>query len=321
MRGYAVSLRGRSVEGVARWRVPARAAQMAWYRFGRPTIAGLTGGADVVHATNFVLPPTGGAPGVVTVHDLSYERDDTWPGGERLRDLVPWSVQRAARVLVPTAVIGSEVVDRLRVDPKRVVVTYEGVAPAFFGATPLGDLALEGLGISRPFALAAGTLEPRKNLGRLLEAWTRAGLPGWQLVIAGPQGWGPAIPETPGVRLLGWLGDDTLPGLYAAAALFCYPSLYEGFGLPPLEAMATGTPAVVGRYSAAPEVLGDTALMVDPTDADAIADGLRRLATDDALRGRLAAAGRVRAAGFTWERTARTTLDVYRAALEDETVK
>jgi glycosyltransferase involved in cell wall biosynthesis len=321
MRGYAVAMRGRSVAGVARWRVPARAAQTLWRRFGRPTIAGLTRGADVVHATNFVLPPTGGPPGVVTVHDLSYERDDTRPGGARLRDLVPWSVRRAARVLVPTAVIGREVVDRLGVDPKRVAVTHEGVAPAFFGATPLGDLALEGFGIRRPFALAVGTLEPRKNLARLLEAWQQARPPGWQLVIAGPRGWGPALPATPGVKLLGWLGDDTLPGLFSAAGLFCYPSLYEGFGLPPLEAMATGTPALVGRYSAAPEVLGEAALMVDPADADAIADGLRRLADDDALRQRLAAAGRVRAAAFTWERTARATLDAYRAALEDGTLK
>jgi glycosyltransferase involved in cell wall biosynthesis len=321
MHGYAVALRGRADSTVARWRIPARAVQMLWHRFGRPTIAGLARGADVVHATNFVLPPTGGLPGVVTVHDLSFERDDTFPGGERLRELVPWSARRAARVLVPSAAIGGDVVDHLGLDSERVVVTHEGVAPVFFGATPLGDLALEGLGIGRPFALAVGTLEPRKNLARLLEAWRRARLSGWTLAIAGPKGWGPDLPETPGVRLLGWLDDDSLPGLLAAAALFCYPSLYEGFGLPPLEAMAAGAPALVGRYSAAPEVLGDAALMVDPTDADAIADGLRRLAEDDGLRRRLTAAGRLRAASFTWERTARATLDVYRAAVEDGSVK
>jgi glycosyltransferase involved in cell wall biosynthesis len=321
MRGYAVALRGRTDSAIARWRVPARAAQTLWRRFGRPTIAGLTRNADVVHATNFVLPPTGGAPGVVTVHDLSFERSDTFPGGERLRDLVPWSTRRAGRVLVPTAAIGNEVVEHLGVDPDRIAVTHEGVAPVFFGATPLGDLALERFGIARPFALAVGTLEPRKNLGRLLEAWRRAHLAGWGLVVAGPRGWGPALPATPGVRLLGWVGDDTLPGLLAAADLFCYPSLYEGFGLPPLEAMATGTPAMVGRYSAAAEVLGDAALMVDATDADSIAEGLSQLAADEALRRRLATAGRTRAAAFTWERTARATLDAYRAALDDGSVK
>lgn len=312
---FAVSWSAPRSRGVRRWKVPARAARAAWRRWGRPRIERLTGPVDLVHATNFVLPALGGAAGVVTVHDLSFLRDDTWPGGHRLRDLVPWSVARAAKVVVPTDAIGREVRDRLRVPGDKVAVTPEGVAPVFFGVSPLGEGALRALGIQGPFAVAVGTIEPRKNLPTLLEAWRRAApeLEGWSLVLAGPRGWGPELPETPGVIPVGWVGDETLPGLLAAAGVFCYPSLYEGFGLPPLEAMAAGTPAIVGRYSAAPEVLGDAAWLVDPLDADGFAGALVALAGDDALRRSYSAAGKAQAAGFTWGRTAAATISAYRS--------
>jgi glycosyltransferase involved in cell wall biosynthesis len=298
--------------------VPARLAQAAWRRFDRPSIHALTGDIDVIHATNFVLPPTGSTPAVVTVHDLSFFRGDVHASLQRLRDQVPWSIARAARVLVPSQAIASEVTERFGIARDKLAVTYEGVAPVFFGVSPLADQALRARGVTRPFMLAAGTIQPRKNFERLLEAWRAAAtdLEGWTLVVAGPAGWGPDLPETPGVKLIGWVGDETLPGLLAAADVFCYPSLYEGFGLPPLEAMAAGTPSLVGRYSAAEEIVGDAALLVDPCDAGAIADGLVRLATDGALRKRLALAGKIRAATFTWERTATATIGVYRSILE-----
>jgi glycosyltransferase involved in cell wall biosynthesis len=231
--------------------------------------------------------------------------------------MAPWSAARAARVLVPTNAIAEEVTGRFGTDPAKVTVTYEGVAPVFFGASPLSDLALERFGIRRPFAVAVGTIEPRKNLPRLLDAWTDAGAAaqGWTLVLAGPSGWGARLPETPGVVLTGWVGDETLPGLLAAADLFCYPSLYEGFGLPPLEAMAAGTACLVGRYSAAAEVLGDAAVLVDPMDTSAIAEALGALVRDGSLRRSHALAGRAHAAGYTWERTARVTIEAYEAAL------
>ena len=300
-----------------RWRVPARLARAAWRRWDRPGIERLTGPVDLVHATNFVLPALAGSPGVVTVHDLSFFRDDTWPGGHRLRDLVPWSVERAAAVLVPTGAIADEVVVRLRVPEKKVHVTPEGVAPVFFGAGRLADAALAALGIPGPYVVATGTIEPRKNLPTLLEAWRKVSpeLDGWTLVLAGPKGWGPDLPPTPGVLPVGWVGDETLPGLLAAAELFCYPSLYEGFGLPPLEAMAAGTPAIVGRYSAAPEVLGDAAWLVDPLDAGGFAEALSTLAGDAALRRSYVVAGKAHAAGYTWSRTAATTISAYRSIL------
>ena len=315
---YAVALRGSPEQGrdVVRVRAPARLAQAGWQAMGGPAIERFTGPVDIVHATNFVLPPLRRARGVVTVHDLSFWRGDTFPGGKRLRSLVPWSVERAAAVIVPTRAIAVELTGRLDVAPERVAVTPEGVADSFFGATPLGDLALQRMGISRPFALAVGTLEPRKNLLRLLRAWEAVAdsMQQWTLVLAGPKGWGPGLPATRNVVPIGWVGDETLPGLLAASELFCYPSLYEGFGLPPLEAMATGTACLVGRYSAAEEVLGAAALLVDPTDVGAIASGLEAL-TDPKARRRRELIGKARAAEFTWARCARATMEVYATAL------
>ncbi|CAN5578572.1 glycosyltransferase family 1 protein [soil metagenome] len=311
---YAVALRGDPDEPLLRLRLPARLVQESWRRFNRPVLESLVGDVDVVHATNFVLPALGRTPGVLTIHDLSFLRDDTFPGGERLRYLVPWSLERASLVVTPTLAVADEVVEYFEFDEDRLAVTYAGVAPHFFGAGPLSDLALGRMGIPGPFVMALGTIEPRKNLLRLLEAWNvvRPELEGWRLVIAGPRGWGRELPETKGVLLLGRVAEETLPGLLAAAEIFCYPSLYEGFGLPPLEAMATGTPALVGAYPAATEVLDDAAMLVDPLRTDALAEGLRLLARDADARKRLAMRGRARALTFTWERTGRETVAAYR---------
>jgi glycosyltransferase involved in cell wall biosynthesis len=291
--------------------------QATWRRIGKPSLHALIGDVDVIHATNFVLPPVGRTPGVVTVHDLSFFSEDIHSGLLRLRDQVPWSIARAAKVVVPSHAIAREVQERFHVADEKMSVIYEGVAPVFFGASSLADEALRGLGIARPFMLAAGTIQPRKNLARLLDAWRAASdeLGGWTLVLAGPAGWGPELPETRGVTTIGWMGDETLPGLLAAADVFCYPSLYEGFGLPPLEAMAAGTPALVGAYSAAEEVVGDAALLVDPLNIEAIREGLVRMASDHELRKRLGMAGKVRATSFSWDRTAAETIAVYRSLI------
>jgi glycosyltransferase involved in cell wall biosynthesis len=317
VRRFAYALKGDDVAGVKRVRVPARAVQTSWQRWNKPSLKRLVGSVDIVHGTNFVLPALEGQKGVVTIHDLSYLDDRVFPGGERLRELVPWSIDRSAGVIVPAETIRGELLEAYPQAADKVHVTPEGVSPVFFAATPLAEGALLGLGIRPPFALAVGTLAPRKNLATLLRAWRAAQpqLDGWTLVLAGPKGWGPDLPATPGVVPIGWVGDETLPGLLAAAEIFCYPSLYEGFGLPPLEAMAAGTAALVGRYSVAPEVLGGSALLVDPDDADAMAESLVKLASDPILRRRLTMSGKARAVGYTWTRTGRLTRDVYKAAL------
>ncbi|MDP9069398.1 MAG: glycosyltransferase family 4 protein [Actinomycetota bacterium] len=314
---YAISWSAPRSEQVRRWRLPARVVQEAWRRFDAPVPRGLVGGADVVHATNFVLPPTGALRGVVTIHDLSFLRDDVFPGGERLRELVPWSLRHAAAAVTPTATIANELASRYEYPLERITVTSEGVSPVFFGARPLSELALGRMGIPGPFVLAVGTLEPRKNLSGLVDAWnaSKLRLEGWTLVLAGPKGWGPDLPPTEGVMPIGYVGDETLPGLMAAADVFCYPSHYEGFGLPPLESMAAGTACIAGRYSAAEEVLGDAAILVDPNDSDALRDALLRLVGDATLRERLARSGKAHAAGYTWDETAAGTARVYESVI------
>ncbi|MFN2594920.1 MAG: glycosyltransferase family 4 protein [Actinomycetota bacterium] len=310
---YAVALRGDSDDSVARWRVPAKVAQSWWHRFDAPSIRRLVGDVDVVHGTNFVLPSLGGLPGVITIHDLSFFRNDVFPGGRRLETLVPWSIERAAVIATPTRAVAREVQQRFQVPEAKIAITPEGVSSLFFGATPLSDATLARMGIRRPFVLAVGTIEPRKNLRRLLQAWsqTRGEENDWMLVVAGPKGWGPQLPRRSGVVLTGWLSDETLPGLFAAAHVFCYPSLYEGFGLPPLEAMAAGTAAVVGDYPAAEEVVGDACIRVDPTDVGAFAEALTELMQNDSLRKATALGGRARAVTFNWEACAAETISVY----------
>jgi glycosyltransferase involved in cell wall biosynthesis len=208
---------------VIRLRVPARAARALWRLVNWPSIESVIGEVDVVHATNFVLPALARASGIVTVHDLSFERDDVFPGGKALRELVPWSLGRAAGVITPTHAVKEEVCARYDYPSERAFVTHEGVSDLFFGATRLSDTVLARMGIPGRYVLAVGTIEPRKNLALLLQAWgsVRKALDGWRLVIAGPAGWGARLPRTEDVVLLGWTGDETLPGLMAAADVFC----------------------------------------------------------------------------------------------------
>jgi glycosyltransferase involved in cell wall biosynthesis len=189
--------------------------------------------------------------------------------------------------------------------------------PAFSATvTGPGHPALEG----KPYVLAVGTLEPRKNLERLISAWSSLDAnarAGHVLALVGPVGWDAApilaAARDQGAQLLGRVREEELRALYAGASAFAYPSLYEGFGLPVLEAMAAGAPVLTSNVSSLPEVAGDAALLVDPTDVTAIATGLSRLLSDPALAESLRARGRARAAEFSWERTARETLALLRS--------
>ncbi|MGH2701439.1 MAG: glycosyltransferase family 4 protein [Actinomycetota bacterium] len=314
---YQISLRGRDVDSVARWRRPARIMDVSWRLFNRPAITNLVGRVDLVHGTNFILPPLGGALGALTIHDLSFRPDYGFVMERRLTEMVPWSLKHATIALVPSEAVAFEVASRYDFPEHRIHVTPEGVERSFFDAVPLDDGALETLGVTKPFAVAVGAQQPRKNLFRLVEAWRRVAprLSDWKLVLVGPKGWGPRLPAVHGVILTGWVGEDSLRGLLAAAEFSCYLSLYEGFGLPPLESMAAGTPCLVAEYSAAPEVVGECALMVSPFDEDAIAEAIVTLSTDDELARRLAQNGKERARKFTWERTAALTLQAYKDAL------
>ena len=288
-------------------------------------------GAPVVyHETNMIARPFDGVT-VVTVNDLSWRVDRAMHPRER----VDWierkldrSLAQAARFVAISSFTSSEMVRHLGVDPARIDVVPLAPSPAF---RPLARdrlaLARFGLGEER-FVLSVSTLEPRKNFDRLLAA--HAALPEAMrarhpLVVAGGQGWGQTL-ETPladqairagSLRLLGHVSDDDLVALYNQCVLFAYPSLYEGFGLPILEAMACGAPVVTSSTTAAAETAGDAGVLVEPTDEAAIAGAMRRVIEDEAARDRLCAAGLAHARSFTWERTTDLLLETWRKAVRE----
>ena len=304
---------------------PGRLATRTWVTLRRPRLpAGLLGALDLVHATSAAVPPVRGRPLVATVHDLGFRHyPDAYPAaGRRYHHRSARIVAgEAARVLVPSEATARDLAELYAVDRGRITIVPLGVQPPARPDHRGAARLLHDLGVRGPFLLAVGTLEPRKNLPRLLAAFGEVTdeLPDHWLVVVGPVGWGPKLQptgESVRVKLAGPVGDATLHALYEQADGLAYPSLYEGFGLPVLEAMAHGTPVLTSDRSSLPEVAGDAALLVDPADRGAIAKALVRLVGDGALRQRLAAAGRRRAAGFSWPATAAATWAAYRQALE-----
>ena len=245
-------------------------------------------------------------PAVVAVHDLAFRlrpREVPWQQRLYLGRLLPRALRTAARVIVPSAAT--------RADLARLFPAWAGkVAVVPEGPTPLPPAGRLPDGLKPGFVLAVGTLEDRKNYGRLAQAYARLENPP-PLVIAGRPGWNGAPPPSgPGIRVLGHVGDAELAALYEAAAVLAFPSLYEGFGLPLLDAMKRGLPALVSDGGALPELAGDAALAVDPEDVAAIAAGLRRLLEDEALRERLGGEGRRRAVEFSWDRAGEAVLGI-----------
>jgi glycosyltransferase involved in cell wall biosynthesis len=276
---------------------------------------------------------------VATVHDVAFRHfPEAYPAsGRRFHERATRiAVAEATRVLVPSAATARDLADLYGLEPERVTVTPLGAGPPSDPDPQPARRLLERLGVGGPFLLAVGTLEPRKNLPRLVVAFAEAAadLPEHHLVVVGPTGWGKALagalPGPPGskdrsarsggamparVVLAGAVEYAVLQGLYRSADGLAYPSLYEGFGLPVLEAMARGLPVLTSDRSSLPEVAGGAALLVDPTDVPAMAKGLIELVSNHALRERLSADGRRRAAAFTWRATAAATWAAYEEAL------
>lgn len=284
---------------------------------------------DVVHSPAFLMPLVrAGARHAVTIHDMTFfshrAQHSRLHRSAAFLALVRASLRRADLLVVPSDAVRREVLRLVpATTPARLRVVPHGVGDEFRPYPPTATApVLERLGVPRPYLLYVGTLEPRKNLVRLLDAYERlvATDDPPALVLAGRLGWdaGPlrarlAAPTLRGrVHVTGYVAARDLPFLYAGARGFTYPSLAEGFGMPPLEAMACGVPVVASTDPALVENLADAALLVDPTDVDALADALRRMLVDDALRATLVARGRARAAAFGWDRTAAGLLACYR---------
>lgn len=338
VRAFAISWRRRRwlVDGVPRGvevrqrAMPARPLHAAWSHQHLPPVEWFIGACDVVHGTNFVVPPTRRAARIVTVHDLTPLRfpqlcDQATLG---FPALVRRAVQEGAWVHTPTNAVAAEVVEAFGAPPERVRAVAHGV-PAYRAqhgglseGDPLEDLLPRGC---RRIVLAVGTVEPRKDFPCLVEAFglvasTRTDV---ALVIAGRDGWGAealarAVERSPWRRRIvrpGYLSPPRLAELWQSATVLAYPSVYEGFGFPPLEAMQAGVPVVASAVEAVSEVVGEAAVLVPPGDADALAGALALVLDDEHQQAELRAAGRARVAQYSWEACASGLGALYRDAV------
>lgn len=290
-------------------RLPRLALYEAWHLLRAPKVESATGPIDAVYVTGVAVPPRS-VPLVLTIHDLAFLHRPTHftaKGRRFFRQALDLARREADLVLCPSASTLDDCAAN-GFDPSRLRLVPWGVDQGRPGVDEV-DRVRAGYGLERPYVLSVGTAEPRKNLRAVLAAFRRLDRPDVDLVIVGPRGWHEDLEAIVGdardrVRLLGFVPAEDLTALYAGAAVFCYPSLLEGFGLPVLEAMAQGVPVVTSEGTATAEVAGEAGLLVEPTDHEAIATALAGVLDDEAWARRLGRAGRERASEYTWERTA-----------------
>jgi len=319
----------RNMRTSLRWFPPALVSYL--WRADRPESfkERLLGGVDVVHSTTYCAPKFRSRRRklVTTIYDLTFVTHPEYHLPANIEHCLrgtQLAIERADTLIAISESARCDLIEHMRAPAERIVVTPLAADPALARVTDAAalDRVRQRYHLPERFVLFLGAMEPRKNLLRLIEAWVTlkpAVRRETALVVAGAQGWlndsvrsrVEALGLGDRVHLIGYVEGEDLAALYSLATVFAYPSLWEGFGLPVLEAMACGTPVLTSDISSLPEVAGDAALLVPPEDVEAIGDGLARLLEDDALRAELAERGHRQAARFSWERCARETLAVY----------
>jgi len=302
--------------------VPARLLRAAWTYLEVPTVGLFSGRCDVFHATNFVLPPTGRAGGVVTIHDLTYLRmpETVDTTSRALRELVPRSLARAAVVCTPSRSVADQVLDAYGPAVPEIVVTSLGVEPSWLSVHQPGPAERSRLGLPADYFLFVGTREPRKDLATLLAGYARmraewaAAMEPPTLLLVGPQGWGTDHNLAAGVRIHDYAPIDDLQLIVAGARALVMPSRDEGFGLPALEGLATGIPVIVSDVPALLEVTGGHAAVFARGDKDALAAELTAAAQPASDDPGAPARRRAYASGWSWTRCADATVLAYRHA-------
>jgi len=307
-----------------RW-VPGRLVQAVWKRLHAPPYEWFAGKADLYHFPNFIRPPMrAGSKSVVTIHDVSFLRmpetteakNLAWLGSE-----IRQTAERADAILTDSQFSANEICELLNVPEEKVFPVWLGMSP--FGEEPtpaVVDATRRKLGLEKPYLLMVGTIEPRKNIPFLIKVFEAMKDFDGELVLVGGLGWKTgetlrAISESPRSRaiyLLKGIRDAELSTLYAGASAFVYPTCYEGFGFPPLEAMGRGTPVISARNSSLPEVLGDAAEWIDGYDVTEWAQRIQSVLGDSSRLTALRTAGFEQINKFTWAETARKTWEIYR---------
>jgi glycosyltransferase involved in cell wall biosynthesis len=305
--------------------IPVRSIFRKWWLVGLPSLLRIYH-VDVFHGTNYCVPVFAPCPTVVTIHDLSlftqshtHETANVRRGKRRM----PIMARRASMIIAPSEWTRREVVEKLRINPEKVRVIHEAAREEMKPLPPHScQSVLDKYRIRNPYLLYVGTIEPRKNLLTLIRAYDellRTTTLRPQLVLAGGRGWlcdevyklVEELKLRDQINFTGYVDDADLPALYSAAETFIYPSFYEGFGLPPLEAMACGAPVITSDVSSLPEVVGKAGLTHAPTDARALTEAMAKLLGDQTAREHFRHEGLKQAAKFSWERAARETQSVY----------
>ena len=306
-----------------RW-CPGRFVQKAWKTLNFPPFDWFAGAADVYHFPNFIRPPLTRGKSVVTIHDVSFLRFPETTEERNLRYLTA-QIRRTAdladAIVTDSEFVAREIHERLGTPMDKIFPIHLGLLPSMTRPPEASIAATRtSLGLQRPYLLMVGTIEPRKNIPFLVELFERLDSFDGNLVIAGMRGWKyePILerirtsPKAARIRHLDYVEDAALPGLYAGAELFVFPSLYEGFGFTPLEAMACGTPVISSNTGSLPEVLGDAAVLVDSFDADTWTAQVNGLLADTTRKGDWVSRGYRQAGRFRWQTTAEETWKIYR---------